>query len=107
MPVNAGAAGAFDTPHPHNKRRGQFGVGLVFLVVLDHAQLVTDMLGRPMALLAGVAGRAQFVQRGRHRRRIQVERDRHHLPGAVEFRLDEPVGTGADMALGAGNAGMR
>ena len=69
----------------HDQRRGQLGVLLVFLVVLDHPELVADVLGRPVTLLACLTCRAQVVQRSRYRSRIQVECDGDHLPGAIEL----------------------
>ncbi len=68
---------------------------------------VTDVSGRPVALFAGFARRAQVMDGCRDRRRVKVESYRHHLPRAGQLGLDEPVGAGADMTIGAGNARMR
>ena len=73
----------------------------------DNPQLVANVLGRPVTLLAGFPCRAQVVQRRRYGPRIQVECHRHELPGTIEFRLDEPVSAGADMAIRTGHALVR
>ena len=80
---------------------------LVGGVADEDPELVAVVLARPVALLARVTRRAQFMQRCRHRARIQVECNRHELPGTIELRLHEPVRAGADVTIGAGHAGMR
>ncbi len=76
------------------------------LYLVEHLELVADELLRPVALLAGLARRAQVVDRRRDRRRIEVEGDRDQLPGAGELGLDEPAGARADVAVDAAHAGV-
>ncbi len=107
MPVNAGRTGALHAANLEDERGRQLGVLLVLLVVLDDPQLVADMLGRPVTLLTGFPRRAQIVQRRRDGPRIEIEGNGNQLPGAIEFRFDEPVGARADVAVRAGDARMR
>ena len=71
----------------------------VFFVVLDYSQLVAHEFCGPVTLLAGIACRAQIVQRRWNRTRIQIERNRNQLPGAVQLGLHEPVCTGPNVAV--------
>ena len=65
----------------HQQHRLGHRIGFVFAELRVHLQLVADVLGGPVALLAGFAGRAQAVHRARNRRRVEIQCHRHHLPG--------------------------
>ena len=107
MPVDAVRTTQCRTADLQQQCRRELRILLVVLVVLDDTELVTDVLGRPMALLAGLARRAQVVQWCRHRPRIQVKGYGNELPGAADLGFYEPVRAGTDMAFGARDALVR
>ncbi len=107
VPVDALGRPALDAADPQQQHRLELGVAFVVRVVRDHLEPVADELRRPVALLAGLAGRAQVVDRRGNRPRVEVERHRHDLPRARQLGLDEPVGAGADVALDALDPGVR
>ena len=86
------------------------GVGwrvfFVGAVAGEDAELVAVVLGRPVAVLAGLACRTQLVDRGRDRTLVQVESRRNHLPGAVELGVHERAESLAHVAVDAGDPGM-
>ena len=107
VPVDAVRRAACLAAHLHHQRGLELGVLLVVRVVRAHLEALADELGRPVALFAGAARRAQRVHGRRDRARVQVERDCDQLPGARDLRLHEPLGARADVAAGAADAHVR
>src|SRR6056297_885009 len=105
MPMDTGGFAAVGAAYLQQDGRLQLGVFLVVGVGGRDLQLVAVKLGWPVTLLAGLPGRTQVVQRSLDGPRIEVEGHGDHLPCAVQLGLHEPVGAGADVALGAGHPG--
>ena len=101
VPVDALAAAGLAAAHLHHQHGLHLGVGLVLLEVGVDLEPVAHELVRPVALLAGLARRAQVVDGHGDRPRVEVERHRDELPGAGELGLHEPVRARADVALHA------
>ena len=83
------------------------GVGLVVGVFLLDQELVAGELLGPVALLAGLAGRAELVDGARDGPGIGPEGHREDLAHPGELRLHEPPGPGSDVALHAAHPRMR
>ncbi len=95
------AAAGLAPAHLHHEHRLRLGVRLVLPEVGEDLEAVAHELVRPVALLAGLAGRAQVVHGNRDRPRVEVEGHGDELPRPGELRLDEPVRPLSDVALHA------
>jgi hypothetical protein len=80
---------------------------LVVREVSVDREAIPGQVVRPMALLAGVARRAEVVHRGRNRLLDVVEENGRDLPQARQLRLQEPLGPVPDVALDTGHTRVR
>ena len=82
---------------------------IVFIagIVGKHFELGTIEFFRPVALLAGLLRRAQIVDGSGDGARISFEGSGKNLPCSGQLGFHVPRGAGADVALHAGNAGVR
>ena len=108
VPVNAVGAGLLLPSHVEHHHTLDLRRGLVVFVVRERPELIADELGRPVALLAGLAGRPQIVHWSCDRAvRYRSKLTEIDLPCPRELGLDEPVRAGADVAIHAADAGVR
>ena len=109
VPVDAGGGlvEPVDAADVHPQRRHRFGVRLVVGVRADGPDLVAVELLRPVALLAGVAGRAQVVTGDGNRPRVRVERDGETCRSPDILDLTNQRRAGPDVALHADHARVR
>src|SRR3989338_4482078 len=75
----------------------------ILMVLLDSAE---EFLW-PMALFAGLLGRAQILDRCFDRTVIFIKNDGINLIGPGKFGTDEPIHAWADVAFNTAHAGMR
>ena len=75
--------------------------------MVEDLELRAVELLRPVAGFAGFSGGAQIVDGRGNGSREGVERGLDHLPRAGEFGFDVPGCAGADVAIDAGDAGVR
>ena len=106
VPVDPLGGAPLLAAHPHEEHGLLLGVGLVVAEARDDLDAVAHELARPVALLAGLARRAQIVDRRGDRPRIDAGGDRHDLSDARELGLDEPSRPRPDVTVDAADVGV-
>ena len=108
VPVDAAdrAVGRVAAADLQEHAHGEGRVGFVAQEGVEGVFEVADELLRPVAFLAGFLGRAEVLDRRGDRAGILVRQGGIDLVGAGELGADIPVGALADMAFGAGDAGV-
>ena len=101
VPVDAVRLSGLLAAHLDHQCSLELGIRLVVGEVRTDLEPVAEELGRPVALLTCACCGSQRVDRRRNRSRVQVEGHRDQLPGAGDLRLDEPFGSGPDVAARA------